>query len=101
MVSTNIRFFSEKIPFVVRQKKLLRDWIVSTIISEEKDLANLNVIFCDDKYLHEINFKYLTHDTFTDIVTFDFSENDLLSGDLYISIDRVRENASIYNKKVV
>ena len=100
MKTNSIRFFSENIPFIIRHKKLLRAWIVSTIETENWIPGNINVVFCTDKYLHELNFQFLKHDTLTDIVTFDYNRNDEISGDLFISIDRVRENATILGRKV-
>lgn len=65
--------------------------------SESKKIAGVNVIFCSDKFLHSLNTKYLKHDTLTDIITFDYSESDnAISGDVFISIDRVKENAKKY-----
>ena len=65
----------------------------NSIDSENKHLGTINCILCSDPYLLEINKTYLKHDTFTDIVTFNYVENDLISGDLFISLDRVKENA--------
>lgn len=92
-----IHFFSEDISFTLKEKNKVRNWIKNTIRSEGKKLKELNFIFCSDAYLLEINKQYLNHDTFTDIVTFDNSESpDLIIGDVFISIERTRENASKY-----
>lgn len=92
-----IHFFSEDISFTLKEKNKVRNWIKNTIRSEGKKLRELNFIFCSDAYLLEINKQYLNHDTFTDIVTFDNSESpDLIIGDVFISIERIRENASKY-----
>lgn len=64
--------------------------------SEIKRLGAINIIFCSDNYILEVNMKYLQHDYFTDIITFDYCEKDVLSGDLFISVDSVRENAAFY-----
>ncbi|WNM19641.1 rRNA maturation RNase YbeY [Flavobacterium capsici] len=72
-------------------------WIENVVISENKVLGEVNYIFCDDDYLLEINKQYLNHDYFTDIISFDYSEGNLISGDIFISIDRVKENASDFN----
>ena len=64
--------------------------------SEIKKLGNINIIFCSDNYILDVNMKYLQHDYFTDIITFDYCEKNVLSGDLFISIDSVRENALFY-----
>ena len=63
---------------------------------EIKKLGNINIIFCSDNYILDVNVKYLGHDYFTDIITFDYCEKDILSGDLFISIDTVRDNAEFY-----
>ena len=70
---------------------------ISVIKAENKQIGEINCIFCDDEYLLEKNKTYLNHNTLTDIITFDYSEKDEISGDLFISIERVRENAKIYN----
>jgi rRNA maturation RNase YbeY len=72
------------------------DWISQTIINEGKTVGEINIIFCNDEYLLKINQEHLTHDYYTDIITFDYSENTLISGDLFISKDRVEENAEEY-----
>lgn len=73
----------------------VRDWLRLLIAEEGMDLAVLNFIFCSDDHLHQVNLEYLRHDTFTDIITFDNSEEDrLIEGDIFISTDRVRENAA-------
>lgn len=64
--------------------------------SEMKRLGAVNIIFCSDNYILDVNMRYLQHDYFTDIITFDYCEKDILSGDLFISIDSVRENALFY-----
>lgn len=90
-----INFFNEGLEFDVKGKQKIRKWVTNTI-SEEGFLkvSELNFIFCSDNYLLDINQKYLNHDTYTDIVTFDSSENnDEIAGDIFISIDRVNENA--------
>jgi probable rRNA maturation factor len=68
-------------------------WITRSIETEKKRVGELNYIFCSDQYLIKINQDYLNHDTFTDIVTFNYVENNVISGDLFISIDRVKENS--------
>ena len=64
--------------------------------SEIRNMGDINIIFCSDNYILDVNMKYLQHDYFTDIITFDYCEKDILSGDLFISIDSVRENALFY-----
>ena len=71
-------------------------WIKNTIKKEQKETGEISFIFCSDDYLLSINREYLDHDYYTDIITFDYVDQDLISGDIFISIDRVRENASEY-----
>lgn len=93
-----INFFTEDLNFTLKQKGLIRTWIKETIVAENHRLRFLNFIFCTDHYLLNINQQYLDHDTFTDIITFDNSENKLdILGDIFISIDRIRENAKKLN----
>ncbi|MGV3508355.1 MAG: rRNA maturation RNase YbeY [Sphingobacteriaceae bacterium] len=90
-----VNFFIEDISFTLKEKIHLRSWVKQTILSEGKKLKELNFIFCSDSYLLEINKQYLNHDTLTDIVTFDNSESyGSISGDIFISVDRIRENAA-------
>ena len=95
MALKDIQFFSEDIEFTLKEKQKVREWIGMTIKSEGfKRIGELSFVFCSDSYLLEINKQYLDHDTFTDIVTFDSSEDeDSISGDIFISIERIRENA--------
>lgn len=95
MSRTAIHFFTEDISFTIKQKTPVRNWIVSTIEAETHRLKELNFIFCSDSYLLQMNQGYLNHDTFTDIITFDNSEEDgIIVGDIFISIERIRENAT-------
>ncbi|MBE9586506.1 rRNA maturation RNase YbeY [Mucilaginibacter sp. JRF] len=90
-----IQFFEEDIPFKLKQKTQVRQWIKDTIEAEGYKLKELNYIFCSDSYLIEINKQYLNHDTYTDIVTFDNSEIEgSIVGDIFISVERTRENAA-------
>jgi rRNA maturation RNase YbeY len=90
-----IHFFEEDITFKPKNKTALRQWITNTIKAEGFILKELSYIFCSDAYLLQINQQYLNHDTYTDIVTFDNSEVDgEITGDIFISIDRIRENAA-------
>lgn len=73
------------------------DWITRIIESEDREIGKVDYIFCSDDYLLKMNQRYLNHDTFTDIITFDYSEEKFISGDIFISIDRVKENAASFN----
>ena len=79
--------------FVLENKNSLSDWIAFVLDQEEKELGEINYIFCDDDYLHEINVKTLKHNTLTDIISFDYTVGEVVSGDIYISYERVKENA--------
>ena len=91
-----IRYFQEDIRFELKQKLQNNRWLKMVAGSEMKKLGAVNIIFCSDNYILDVNMKYLQHDYFTDIITFDYCEKDILSGDLFISIDSVRENALFY-----
>lgn len=99
MALRNILFFNEDIEYLVKDKQRLRLWIGDTIKAEGyKRVGELNFIFCSDAYLLEINKQYLDHDTYTDIVTFDSSENEeVIAGDIFVSVERIVENAMQYN----
>ena len=88
-----IDFHSEQIEFDLERPEEVAAWIEAVIEQEEHVLLQLNFIFCSDDYLHAINVEYLQHDTLTDIITFPYSSPPQIEGDLFISIDRVRENA--------
>lgn len=93
-MSTDVRFFTENIRYLLRRKKEIRHWILEAVNREGMTAGDLNIILCDDAYLLELNLKYLRHKTLTDIITFAFEdENGRISGDIYISVPRVKENA--------
>lgn len=77
-----------------KQESIFQQWIEKIIASENKELGEINYIFCDDAYLHQINVEYLDHDTLTDIITFDYTEGNVLSSDIFISVERVADNAN-------
>jgi len=89
--------YNFELDFHLDDQTKFSEWISRIIVSEGFLLGDLSYIFCKDSYLLEINRKYLEHDTYTDIITFDYTSGDLISGDIFISIDRVRENALEYN----
>lgn len=96
-----IHLFEENISLKIKNKLNLKRWIKATIVAEQKTLGELNYIFCSDEYLHEMNVEYLNHDTLTDIITFDNSEKkDEITGDIFISIDRVVDNAKKFEVSV-
>lgn len=91
-----IRYFTEDISFVFKGKLLNNKWIKFVAESEVRRVGDINIIFCSDNYILDVNVKYLQHDYFTDIITFDYCEDNILSGDLFISIDSVKDNALFY-----
>lgn len=89
-----MNFFSEDIDFLPDNQEGLEKWINKVIEVEGKTSGAVNFIFCSDEYLLKMNIEHLQHDFYTDIITFDYCEPPIISGDLFISIERVRENAS-------
>lgn len=87
-----IDYHSEDIDFQLEDHLTISNWITNTIHKEDQQLTNLNFIFCSDTYLHQINIQYLNHDTLTDVITFPYSQT-AVEGDIFISIDRIKENA--------
>lgn len=85
--------FNYEIDFALENEDLYSEWIESVVESEGKALGEINYIFCNDEYLHQINMQYLNHDTLTDIISFDYTEGDIISGDIFLSIERVKDNA--------
>lgn len=88
--------FNNETTFSLQNEKRISSWIQSIIISEGYSVGKINYIFCDDSYLHKINMKHLNHDTYTDVISFDYSGGKAIDGDIYISIERVRDNSKIY-----
>jgi len=92
-----VRYFNEDTNFLFKNKRLNSAWLRTVAGSEMKKLGDINIIFCSDNYILDVNMKYLKHDYFTDIITFDYCEGDYISGDLFISIDSVKENSVFYS----
>ncbi len=78
---------------------LVKPWITQTILNENLKEGNINYIFCDDNYLLEKNIKYLKHSTLTDVISFDYTIGKVISGDIFISVERVKENANLFKSK--
>jgi len=95
-----VYFHNEDVKLEVNSSELSK-WIKSAVSSLGYLVGDLNVIFCSDEHLKEINIKYLNHDYYTDIITFDYSEKKLINGDLFISTDRIKENSSINKVKFI
>lgn len=90
-------YFNYETTFELVNESSYEKWISTIIQSEGKEEGEINYIFCDDDYLHKINVDYLDHDTLTDIISFDYSEGNFLQGDIFISVERVRDNATDFN----
>ena len=78
----------------LEEEKRLKEWIAEAVAAEGFLVGEINYVFCTDEYLHKINLQYLNHDTYTDIISFDYRVGKQLHGDIFISVDRVRENAT-------
>lgn len=91
-----VRFFSKDIPYSHKKKKIFYSWIQDTVARENHTVEFINVIFCNDEYLYSLNTNYLNHDTFTDVISFQYS-TEPIEGDIFISVDRVFENAQSLN----
>ena len=89
--------FNYESDFSLEQEEVYASWIETIVESENKILGEISFIFCDDEYLHSINLQYLNHDTLTDIISFDYTEGDIISGDIFVSIERVEDNAKDFN----
>ena len=84
--------------FKLDNEEQLSNWIIAVIEAEGFKYEDINYIFCDDDYLHKINIEFLNHDTLTDIISFDYSVGKILQGDIYISVERVKDNANDFNE---
>jgi len=94
-------FFTEEINFELKEKLRRKRWLKSIATNAGFNIKELNYVFCSDEYLYQMNLEYLNHETYTDIITFDNSEKEFdIAGDIFISIDRVTENAKTHNQKM-
>lgn len=91
-----IHFSNNEITFNLKNKTKLKDWIKTVIEKEKLTLGELSYVFCDDESLLKMNQQFLDHNTYTDIITFDYREAKIVNGEIYISIERVRDNATTY-----
>lgn len=89
--------FNYETEFSLESEEIVSKWIFNVISSEGFKLEEVNYVFCDDDYLHKLNVEFLNHDTLTDIISFDYSVGKILQGDIFISIERVEDNARDYN----
>jgi len=85
--------FNYEIDFELDSEEQIAKWITDTISSEEYKIEEINYVFCDDAYLHKLNVEFLNHDTLTDIISFDYTIGKILQGDIFISVERVKDNA--------
>lgn len=96
-----IQFYSQEINYSLKNKTAIRKWLQGVALSEGFILDELNYIFCNDEFLHDMNVHYLQHDTLTDVITFDNAVvKGNIIGDIFISIERIKENAFTYNVTV-
>ncbi|GGB77268.1 endoribonuclease YbeY [Flavobacterium suaedae] len=89
--------FNYETDFELENESVYEDWISRVIESEDKTEGEINYIFCDDEYLLQKNIEFLNHDTLTDIISFDYTMGNLISGDIFISVERVKDNAADFN----
>ena len=89
--------FNYETEFTLENEEAIAAWLTNVITSENKKEGEINYIFCDDEYLHKINLEYLNHDTLTDIISFDYTMGNELSGDIFVSVERVMDNAKDFN----
>ncbi len=97
----NIYFFNEDAQPPAFLKKIVREIAKKIALEEQKNIKSVNIIFCSDNYLLEINKEYLNHDYFTDIITFDYAQDNQITSDIFISVDRIVENASLIKVTVL
>ncbi|WP_370397781.1 rRNA maturation RNase YbeY [Tenacibaculum dicentrarchi] len=89
--------FNYETDFQLKNEEKTAQWILNCIEKEGFELGEINYVFCDDTYLHKMNVEFLQHDTLTDIISFDYTLGKLVGGDIFISIERVKENAEEFN----
>jgi probable rRNA maturation factor len=89
--------FNYETDFTLDNEEAIAAWLTNVITSENKKEGEINYIFCDDEYLHKINLEYLNHDTLTDIISFDYTMGNEISGDIFVSVERVKDNAKDFN----
>lgn len=89
--------FNYETQFSLDNEVELKSWIEDLINSKKFSLGEINYIFCDDNYLHKLNVEFLNHDTLTDVISFDNTVGNLINGDIFISVERVKENAIDFN----
>ncbi len=93
----SVQYFSEDVSFPLLKKRKTTNWIKSIIQEEGMVSGEISFIFCSDEYLLDVNKKYLDHDYYTDIITFDYVDGSVIHGDVFISLDRIQENSKTFN----
>lgn len=93
--------FNYETDFELENEALYEEWVSKIIDSEDKTEGEINYIFCDDEYLLQKNIEFLNHDTLTDIISFDYTMGNLISGDIFISVERVKDNAADFNTEFI
>jgi rRNA maturation RNase YbeY len=88
--------FCSETKFILSKKKSTKNWLLEVAKKENKKIGELNIVFYNDQQLLEFNKQYLNHDTLTDVITFDYSEKNLIQGDICLSVERIKENAAKY-----
>lgn len=96
-----IFFYDEDVVTNLKQKRLLKSWIKSVANSYGFLVGDISYIFCSDSYILDVNRKYLNHDYYTDIITFDYSEGQKISGDLFISVETVKSNSELFKTNFI
>ena len=91
-------YYNYETDFSIDNEVLFSNWLELVILSEAKQLGEISYIFCDNEYLNKVNIEFLNHDTYTDIITFDYSLGNEVIADIYISVDMVKENAREYSE---
>jgi rRNA maturation RNase YbeY len=89
--------FNYESDFTLDNEEAVATWLSAVIVSENKTEGEINYIFCDDEYLHKINVEYLDHDTLTDVISFDYTIGNEISGDVFVSVERVLDNSKDFN----
>ncbi|GAA3656126.1 rRNA maturation RNase YbeY [Flavivirga jejuensis] len=89
--------FNYETDFSLESEEEISNWILNTVSEETYKIEEINYVFCDDEYLHKLNVEFLNHDTLTDIISFDYSIGKLIQGDIFISIERVKDNAKDFS----
>ena len=89
--------FASQNDFAIAKNTSKKDWIQKVVRNEGKQLGELSYVFCDDNFLHTINVEFLNHDTLTDVISFDYTQGDVVGGEIYISTERVADNAKDLN----